>query len=463
MKKIKKFSILSILIIAMLSILPKNIKAATSFQNLEAACAVLAEVESGTVLYNRNMNKQHPADSLARIMTLILAVSACETDAVDANMIVEMTETAWAGIGANNTTLGIKPGEEMTFMDLMYCVALGESNEASNLIAEVVAGSVEEFVDAMNKQAKQIGCAKTNFVNAHGHYDENQYTTAHDQFLIFREAITHSLFVDITGVYRYTTEKTNKSDPRKLVNSNSLLNSSSKYYYRPCVTGMTSATYEGGYAFVSNAEFDGLSLISVVLGSDVEIYEDKSTLMRNLSESQRLLEWGFEHYGWRTVLSTSDLVAKAPVTHGDGADFVNLRPESSITLLLDKSIGNDAFKRDVTIYSVNSGEELFAPITSGDILGELTLTRDGKEYGTVKLVANTNIGLHRFEYIKSQLKTALDSTAARAVIASLFVIVIGYIALVVRYNVVRRKRLRKIAAAKKKLKEDAARNVLRDE
>jgi D-alanyl-D-alanine carboxypeptidase (penicillin-binding protein 5/6) len=457
MANIKKTAFLSILMLALLLFPLQSARAVTAFTNLEASCAILAEEKSGTVLYNNNMNKQHPADALAKVMTLLLAVSACENDIVDANELVEMTETAWFDIGSRSSTQDITPGEEMTLLDLMYCGYVGGANEACNLVAECIAGNVDKFVENMNSRASQLGCKNTNFTNTHGQYNAEQYTTAYDQFLIFREAMSHPLFVEISGTFRHNTDSTDESESRRLTNSNSLLNSSSKYYYRPCISGMTSATYEGGYSFVSYAESDGLSLISVVLGSDVIIFEDQSALMRNLSESRRLFEWGFSGFAWRTVLSPSKLVAKAPVSHGDGADFVNLCPELPITLLLDKDIMDDEFVRNVTIYSVDSGETLYAPVTAGDVLGEVTLTRGGVDYGTVLLVANTNIDLHRFEYIKTQLATALSSTAARAVLAGLLVIIVGYVALVIRYNVLRRKRLRKIAATKKKLLEEARR------
>jgi len=459
--KMKKIAACSILIASLLLFPTLHAAAVTPFSNLEATCAVLAEVDSGIELFGKNADKRHPADALARAVTLLLAVSACENDEVDMSEIVEMTESAMFDIGSRSTTQHISPGEEMTLLDLMYCAFIGSANEACNLVAEFIAGSVSRFVTQMNEQARAIGCENTRFTNTHGQYSETQYTTAHDQFLIYREAISHPLFLEISGTYRYTTAETNMSEPRKLTNPNSLLNSTSKYYYRHCVSGLTSETYEGGYSFVAYAESEDLKLISVVLGSDVIMFEDQSALMRNLSESSRLLEWGFTSFRWRTILSVGDLVAKAPVVHGDGSDSVNLHPETPLKLLLDNDIPDDEFVRSITIYSEKSGEPLYAPIESGEVLGEITITRSGEKYGPILLLANTSIDLHRFQYIKAQILEVLSSKMSRTILAILFILFAGYIALVIRYNVLRRRRLRRIAEKKRKLIEES-RNKPRD-
>jgi len=458
MVNLKKIVILIILVPAALLFAYMPAEAASAFTDLAASSALLAEADTGTLLYSSSMSDKHPADALTRVMTLLLAVAACESGDVKQDELIEMTESAWDGLDANSSTLGIKPGEKMPMLDLMYCAFLGGAGEACNLIAERVAGSVSAFVSRMNTRASGLSCENTHYTNTHGQYNENQYTTAQDQFYIFREAMNHPLFAEIAGTYRYTVEATNQSDARNLVSPNSMLNTNGKYYYSPCTAGAASASFEGGYSFVAFAESDGLSLISVVLGSDVVVLEDKSTQMRNLTESRRLLDWGFSQFAWRTVLSSDTPMAKAPILHGAGADFVNLRPETSIKMVLDKDISLDEFKRTVTIYSTQSGEELTAPISAGEILGEVTISRNGVDYGPIKLVANTNVELNRLEYIRMQLIDLLSSQAARMIIVALCVLLLLYAVLVIRYNVIRRKRIRRIKEAKRRLINNAQSN-----
>ena len=454
MVKTKKIAILLVLLPALLAMPAKTARAATPFRDLVAESALLIEADSGTILFEHNKNTRQPTDSLTKIMTLLLAVTACAEYRADPKELVVMTETAWEGLSPNSPTLDITPGEEMTLLELMYCAYMGGASEACNMIAEHIAGNVGTFVERMNARAKELGCEGTNFMNTHGQYNTRQYTTAMDQYRIYREAMNNPLFAEVTGLYRYTTEDTNLAEPRTLISSNSLLNTNGKYYYAPCTSGMASNTFEGGYSFVAFAEADELTLISVVLGSDIVILEDESTQMRNLTETRRLFEWGFSQFGWRDIISSNNLVAKVPILNGAGADYVNLRPEASIRRLLENDIPIEQFVRTVTIYSVENNEDLFAPISAGDVLGEVTLTRNNVDYGTVLLVANTNVELHRLVFIRMQIMDVLSGKTARMVIIALSTLIVLYIALVVRYNVIRHKRIQRIKEAKRKLAEE---------
>ena len=431
--------------------------------DIVARGAILAEVDTGKILLGYNPDRAYPADALTKVMTLLIAVSSCADGIVDVGDLVKMTESAWSDLNSKSTTRNIRPGEEMTLLDLMYCAYTGSANEAANMIAEYIAGSVEDFVGIMNKRAKDIGCEKTNFVNPHGQYDDNQVTTAHDQFLIYREGLEYPLFQEISGTIQHTVESSSNPDQRRLTSSNSLLNSGNKYYYRHCASGLasavfggdvTGASYEGGYSIVALAETDVLSLIVVILGSDDIILEDGSAELRNLTEARRIFEWGFSQFSWRTILSTTAPVARAPITHGAGADYVNLNAETEIRELLDNDIPDKDIEKNVKIYSVENGEDLYAPITAGEVLGEVTITLYGEDLGTVLLLANTNVDLHRFQYIKIKVSEVLSGTVARVVIWTLVLLVLAYAALVVRYNILRMKRIRMNNEVKQRIREE---------
>jgi len=421
----------------------------TGFRDLAASSAILVEKDHGMVLYENNATLRHPADSLTKIMTLLLAAYAVENDDISDNEIVTMTEAAWHDLEEYSSALDIHPGEEMTFIDLMYSAYVGDADEACNMLALRIAGSIDSFVRLMNETAQEIGATNTRFMNPHGQYHRSQYTTAYDIYLIFNEAIKSSLFLEVAGTFRHITESSEDFDSRTMSSSNALINPASRYYYRHCLAGRDSATYEGGYSLVAYAEEDGLSLISVILGSDVLIFEDDSTDMRNFSETLRIHQWGFTQFAWRDILKTTDLLARVPVQHGSGADFVNVRPEESLSLLLDNSVSIDDFERTITIFSEQRGAEpLVAPIDAGDVLGEVVITRDGVEYARMALVANTNISLSGVEYIRGQVADLLATNAARNIFIVLALLLLLYIILVIRYNVVRANRLRRIKNAK---------------
>jgi hypothetical protein len=147
-------------------------------------------------------------------------------------------------------------------------------------------------------------------------------------------------------------------------------------------------------------------------------------------------------------LKTTELLARVPILHGSGADFVNVRPEEPLSLLLNNAVPTDVFIRDITIFSEENNDPLVAPIEAGEILGEVVISRDGVIYARTNLVANTNISLSGVEYIRGHVWDLLSSPAARTVMLILGGLLIVYILLVVRYNIVRANRLRKIKEAK---------------
>jgi D-alanyl-D-alanine carboxypeptidase (penicillin-binding protein 5/6) len=310
----------------------------------------------------------------------------------------------------------------------------------------------------MNEKANEIGAENTRFANPHGRYSESQYTTAYDMYLIFSEAMRNALFAEVASTFRHVTEGIDETESRVMTTTNALLNQSSRYYYRNAISGRESATFEGGYSLIAFAEEDGLALISVILGSNVHIFEDESTDIRSYSETLRLFQWGYTNFAWRDVLKITDLLDRVPVLHGSGADFVNVRPEEPLSLLLNNAVPTDAFERHITIFSKENDEPLVAPIEAGELLGEVVISRDGVIYARTNLVANTNISLSGVEYIRGHVWDLLSSAAARTVMLILGGLLIVYILLVVRYNIVRANRLRRIKEAKNDIIRDRHQN-----
>ncbi|MCL2426439.1 MAG: D-alanyl-D-alanine carboxypeptidase [Oscillospiraceae bacterium] len=445
---LKKFAPILLLVFMLQILIYIPVSASVTFRNIAAQAAILADRETGEILFAHNIHTQHPPDSLNKIMTLLLAAYAVENDIISDHELITMTETAWYDITDESSSLGIEPGEVMTFIDLIYSSFVGDANEASNMIALRIGGSIDNFVRMMNDRAAEIGATNTHFVNAHGQFNPTQHTTAYDQFLIFNEAMRSLIFAEVSSTFRHVTEATEESEPRTITTSNSLLNQGSRYYLRHSISGKASNSYEGGRSLVAYADENDLSLISVVLGSYDNVYEDGATDIRSFSETLRLFAWGFDQFAWRDILKTTDLLARIPVMYGSGADFVNARPESALTLLLDESIPTEAFARHITIFSEESGEPLAAPINAGDVLGEVRITRDGHEYARIPLVANTNVNLSGVESIRREIVDMLATNTARNIMLILGGSLFIYFALLIRYHVVRANRLRRIRNAK---------------
>lgn len=438
--------LIAIFVVQMLAYAPGF--AASSLRFIEAESALLIEQNTGTILYEQNISKRHPADAFAKVVMLLLAAQAVEDDEISDNEVIEMTESAWFDLDEDSPTQSIQPGQRMTFIDLIYSAYVGNASEACNMIALRLAGSVDAFVRRMNTKATELGCSDTWFVNPHGRYDENQYTTAYDIYTIYSEALKSKLFCEVAGTFRHTTESTEDTESRTLVSANSMLNQNSIYYYRYCLTGLCGNSYEGGYSMVASAEEDGLALISVVLGARDVINDDESVTLQHFTETYRLFMWGYANYGWREILKTSDLLARVPVEHGAGADSVNVRPERALTLLLENAVSADAFTMNIIIYSEEDGIPLIAPIAEGDKLGEVIVSKGNVVYDTIPLLANTEIEENPWTLFLRNLGDFFVTPLARNIIIVIIVVVVIYAALVIRYNVMRINRLRRIKEAK---------------
>ena len=352
----------------------------------------------------------------------------------------------------DGSTAGIVPGETMPLQDLLYCALLASANEACNVIAEYVSGSVEAFVEQMNALAAELGCSGTHFANTHGLPDDDHYTTARDMAVIYREAISHELFAEISGSVGYTVAATNVSGERQLSNTNSLINQNATvypgYYYEYAKTGKTGHTTAAGYCLASSAEKDGVSLIAVVLGGEAPQNSSGGYDYQNFIDSRTLYDWGFENFSSREILSSSELITEVPVAMAADDGMATLRPNNVLTAVVANDFDVGSLERDIVIYSERDGETLEAPIAAGTVLGEVTLSLGGEVYGTVQLVAGSSVELSKAQYMKNQIAGVLGMTWVKVVIIALVLALICYIALVIRYRVLHRRHMREVRRAK---------------
>lgn len=165
----------------------------------KAEAAVLFDLSGREVLYSKNAHEKLYPASLTKVMTALVALQNGSLDQMlTATDAVKITES-----GAQ--LCGLKPGDTMTLDQALHILLMYSANDAANLIAENIGGSVEHFVEMMNEEAKRLGATNTNFVNAHGLTDEEHYTTPYDLYLIFNEAIKYETFSEIIQMTSYQT------------------------------------------------------------------------------------------------------------------------------------------------------------------------------------------------------------------------------------------------------------------
>ena len=406
---------------------------------LNCGAAVLADMETGALLYSFNPDaKMHPA-SLTKLMTAVVALDAYQNGKAALSDVVTCSPNIYSDVDGDASSLTLAAGERITFEDLLYCVIMTSANEPCNAVAEHISGSISGFIDKMNDMAASLGCTGTHFSNTHGLTDSNNYSTARDLMLILRKAMSIPLFAKITATEEYTVPATNMAEERVLKNTNNLIRERSTYYYEYAKGGKTGYTEAAGFCLASCAQKGDVHLISVVLKTNSVVLSDGTTQVQSFTETKRLFQWGFSNFSYKTVLSTMRIVREVDVELGNGANKVALRPAEPIILLIDNSA--DVSKIEYTVrLNTPEGETLTAPITAGEELGEADVMINGVSYGTVKLVANYSVELDKAKYISSQIQNTLKNGVVRFIIIALILMFVAYITFIILYNVRRRQK-----------------------
>ena len=190
---------------------------------LDARNALLMDETNGRMLYGKAEKEKAYPDSITKIMTALLVLEAVDRGDLSASQPITASYEAANSIDEDSSTAGIEEGEVLTVEQLLYCLLIVSANEAANILAEAVSGSVTDFVALMNQRATELGCEGTHFANTNGLPDPDHYTTAWDIYLIAREAMKHDLFMTICGSKSYDVPATNKSDVRELHSTNAQL------------------------------------------------------------------------------------------------------------------------------------------------------------------------------------------------------------------------------------------------
>ena len=276
MKTRRFFSVFLLLILAACLLTGPASAAEVPDPAIQAKAALLVDANTGRMVYGKNEHEELYPASLTKIMTALLTLEAVDGGQLTMDQQITATESALEGLAADGSTAGIQAGEVLTVEQLLECMLIVSANEACNILAEQVSGSVDAFVDAMNAKAEALGCEGTHFVNATGLHDSQHYTTAWDLYLITKEAMKHEDFMRICDTARATIPATNLSEERNLYTTNYLIDTwrSLGYIYSNAHGIKTGSTDEAGHCLVSSATEGSLSFISVALGGPRETLAD---------------------------------------------------------------------------------------------------------------------------------------------------------------------------------------------
>ncbi len=377
----KKQFILFFLCLSGLFVFNREIEA-KNVPSISAESAIVMDVQSGAILYQKNMDKRQYPASITKVMTAMLAIensSLSETVTYSRNAVTNLES------GASN--IEIKPGEKLSMEDSLYGILLMSANEACNGVAEHVGGTIENYVNMMNERAKELGCTNTHFANTNGLWMKDHYTTAHDMALISRQAYKNPTFAKITGTKRYNTKKTNKTGVRPLHNHHGMLYASNfpQYLYEYCVGGKTGYTSKCRYTLVTYAKKNNMTLVSVIMRAPNSPWTEPN----EYTDTTKILNYCFENYKRYSIDKNANKQLMNSSLFTKFSPFYNL---DASTLAIDENAGV-MLPKGITLQQTQNKIELYD--TPKEIsknkknIGKITYTYNGKEVGGSEIYFNT--------------------------------------------------------------------------
>ena len=359
-----------------------------------AKSALLMDMHSGRVLYSKNLDERVFPASTTKIMTGILAIE-------NANMedTVSAPYEALKDITLEDSQMGVLVGENLTVEQLIKSTLIYSANDSANVLAVHIGGSIDNFVEMMNRKAQELGMTNTHFANTCGMHDDDHYTTARDLAILAKYAMRNDTFREIVRMPIYKIPPTNKyMMERILVNTNLFLGTSrSTYHYYPPAIGIkTGHTSQSGYCLVSAAAYDNMEFLAIVMGCPDE---DTGEQAYSYIDSKTLFEFGFNNYMYQDIAKVGDITADSKVYEAKNDMRVAVTVESDLSALIPKQDGSKDNIRIVT----DMPEQINAPVSKGDALGTISYYYNDVPIASSTLIATQDIErnelLHIFHII----------------------------------------------------------------
>lgn len=357
-----------ILLIVLLTILSFDVLKADNLSGIDikSESGIIMEASTGKILFDKNMDEQKSPASMTKIMTMLLTVEAIESGKISLEDEVNISANA-SKMGGSQVYL--EENSTATVEMLLKSIAIGSANDASVAVAEKIGGTESNFVNMMNKRAKELGAVNTTFKNPHGLDEEGHLTTAHDLALIARELIKHKEILKLTSTYETTiTHKNGKSI--WLVNTNKLI----KFYngFDGLKTGFTD---NAGYCLTGTMLRNDMRLITVTMKAPTK--EDRNT------DTINLMEYAYSMYYKSTLIKKDKKIGDMFIDNAKKRK-VSYYLKEDASVILDKDVRNIKYNYSVKLNNVK------APLKKNDVVGTLTLHLNNQDIN-YNLIVKENI------------------------------------------------------------------------
>jgi len=379
MNRIKKFFCILLLTAVLVTGQSVPVMAASETPDVQATAAVLMDLKTGKILYEKNENKIMEPASITKVMTCMLVLR---------NLDLDKTVTIDRDMNVLGHTMDLKKGEKLTVRQLLYGMMVWSANDAAVVLAEQVSGSVDSFARLATKTAHGLGATSTVYKNPNGLNDVTGHvTTAKDLAVICREAMKYKMFRKLVSTVRYTIPATNKSAARKLKSTNRLLydtkttvtiNGEERHLkYKGAFGIKTGETGTAGSCVAGGAKRGGTEFIAVVLDSP-----DNTS---RFTDCITLLDYGFDNYHTYTAYKAGEAAGKVSIGHGSRLKVDAVAKKGIYATMSNE--GSDSLVSKKVVMR----DDLTAPVKKGTKAGVVDLYADGEKVGQGTLVVSESV------------------------------------------------------------------------
>lgn len=345
--------------------------------NLESGSAILINQDSGQILYEHNIHEQLRPASVTKIMSILLVMEALDSGQIKLEDKVPCSEKA-SSMGGSQ--IWLTTTENLSVSDMLKCMCVVSANDCTVAMAEYLCGSTEKFVEKMNARAKELGMNDTCFKNCHGIDEDGHVSSSYDIAIMSRELLgKHPTIKNYTTIWMDTI----RDGKSELVNTNKLVRN-----YEGCTGLKTGSTSLALYNLSASATRSDLNLIAVIMKAP--------TTAKRFSEAKKLLDYGFNNYTASKLSTAYDIVKNVTVNQGIENDIPAVYSVTKTALIKKGS------ESKIT-QEINIPDEISAPISKGEKIGEITYFLDGNNIGTVDIISDKTVKKMGFANMSSYL------------------------------------------------------------
>ena len=335
-------------------------------EKLNCKANLLMDFGTGEILSENNSTKHLPIASVTKLTTLLLAFEALESGKLSLDQKLIASENA-SGMGGSQVF--IDANADYTVENLLHAIVISSANDACVVIAEEIGGSEQGFVDMMNDKAKSLGAMDTNYTNCTGLPSATAYSCAKDVALIMREVLNYPKYFEISKIWMEDFEHPS-GRVTEMANTNKLLRS-----YKACDAGKTGSTNEAGFCMSASAKKGDTRLIAVVLGAE--------NSKARFGACADMFDWGFANFVSTKIIDSNEIISDIPqiAKAKNNAEFV----ASEDYFALCKK-GEDAGIQVNYEYMKTT-----APISQGEIVGKIILTKNNVVVKEIDIISNNEV------------------------------------------------------------------------